>query len=337
MNEVKNLVSDSKEEEEKEKSKNDKYFDCHLYGAKYYCTQNRANKASIVFDFCQQVSPPVPDKLPKRRTKIETAASIDDMKTTSTTTNNKQGVGGPTEIKKAVSDATTNLERKHIAVKAKAGGIKHEAITNLRSIPHRDGFFSIEGEGDCNGFYVDGESLEQQEQLKHIYVRIYEKNKRIKLVQNCNRLHWPKMALSRAFSPKLYNSIPFFIVLMEFLFDNMKRYTSHYNYMSLMESIHCLLLFKNYHKEEYRKRDNRHGNNNNNNNNDSDSIDAEFAKCDKALRKKLAKMDHEKHDCRTKWREVWCYLFFFCLCKDFDRFQLPLFCLFFCVFLNVNR
>ena len=75
-------------------------------------------------------------------------------------------------------------------------------------------------------------------------------------IQDYNHLHWSKMALTREFSPKIYNSISVFIVLMEFLFENMQKDTSHYNHMSLM------LLFKNYHNEENRKRDNRHGNNN---------------------------------------------------------------------------
>ena len=305
MSEVKNLVSDSREDDEKEKvkEKNDKYFDCYLYGAKYYCTQSRANKASIVFDFCQQASAAVqPSKIShtRRRTKFDTAAGIEDMKTTNNNNDNNnivQGLGGPTEIRTAGS-----------GTKAKIAS-KQQVISNLRNIPHRDGFISIEGEGDCNGFYVGGQSVEQQEQLKHIFLRIYDKNKRIKLAQDCHRLHWPKMAFSRAFSiPKSYNSIPFFIILVEFLFDNMKPDTPHYNYMSLMESIHCLLLFKNYHKEENRKHDNRHGNNFNNN---SGNTDGEFAKCDIALSKKLAKMDREKHDYRATWHEVtWCYLSF---------------------------
>ena len=311
MSDVKSLVSDSTDEEATQK--NEKNFDCHLYGAKYYCSKNRANKVSIVFDLCQESSASGINTMARRRTVIESAAaSIDGRKI-----NDVQGLGGPTEIMKASSVTTTNLEKKHVAVKVKAGG-KHQAVSHLRSIPHRNGFISIEGEGDCNGFYVDGKSQEQQNQLKHVFLRIYDKNKRIKLVQDCNRLHWPKMALTRAFSPKIYHSIPFFIVLMEFLFDNMKQDTLHYNYMSLMESIHCLLLFKDYHKEENRKRDNRHGNNN------SDSIDVEFEQCNILLNKKLMKLNNEMQDFGVNGPVVvffffFSFFFFFLtlvLCKD---------------------
>ena len=291
MSEVKRLVSDSTDEEVTQK--NEKYFDCYLYGAKYYCSENRANKLGIVFDFCEKSSASGISTMPRRRTAIESAAaSIDDRKI-----NDTHDLPGPTEITKAASVTTTNFEKKHIAGKAKAHG-KHQLISNLRSIPHRNGFISIQGEGDCNGFYVDGQSKEQQNQLKHLFLRIYEKNKRIKLVQDCNRLHWPKVKginlvqdLSRALSPKLYNSIPFFIVLMEFLFDNMKKDTSHFNYMSVMESIHCLLLFKNYHKQDNRKRDN-------------DSSDVEFTHCNLLLNKKLLKLKNETQDYDITWPEV---------------------------------
>ena len=51
MNQVKNLeASDSKDDE----THDTKLFDCFLYGAKYYCSQNRANNTEIVFDICEQ-------------------------------------------------------------------------------------------------------------------------------------------------------------------------------------------------------------------------------------------------------------------------------------------
>ena len=64
---------------------------------------------------------------------------------------------------------------------------KKEIVSDLRSIPHKDGFISIEGENDCNGFYVGAQSESQQKQPQHLFLRF-----------------------SRLFSPKLYDSIPFF-------------------------------------------------------------------------------------------------------------------------------
>ena len=301
MSEVKSLMSDSQEEEIQ---RNEKFFDCHLFGAKYYCTNSGQVNLGIVFDFCQLEES---NKLPKGRTKISTAASSDDRKM-----NEMKDLGGPMQMTQSASVTTPYIQKKHAVGgyrstnKGKPDKKQREKllISLLRSIPHRDGFSSIEGEGDCNGFYVHEESKWQQKQLKHCFLRIYDKNKRIKLIQYCDRLRWPKSAsLSRAFSSKLYNSIPFFVILMEFLFDNMdvdmKEQTLRYNYMSLMESIHCLLLFKNYHKTEQRK----HNNKNNNNNANSD---AEFKQCNILLKKKLAKLENEKRDYWTTWPEVCC-------------------------------
>ena len=294
MSEVKHLVSDSREQDTFSAQRNEKYFDCYLYGAKYYCTQGRANKSSVVFDFCQESG-----ALPKGRTKISTAGS-DDKKM-----NDLADLGGPGKMVQSSSVITTNNDRKHVASKVKAGGKKLDKgiIYNLRRIPHRDGFISIEGDNDCNGFYVNGESKEQQNQLKHCFLRLYEKNKRIKLIQDCDRLRWPKLTFSHKKSSKIYNSIPFFVILIEFLFDNMdvdmKEQTLHHNYMSLMESIHCLLLFKNYHKTENRKRDNKRHNN-------IDNSGAEFGQCNLLLSKKLMKLENEKREYWLTWPEVCC-------------------------------
>ena len=263
MREVKNLVSDSREEKTFSVQAGEKYFNCHLYGAKYYCRQNGESKLGAVFDFCVKS---------KQERKITLGVSVDDTKI-----DDAPDLGGGIQ-----------------------SGKQHEKviISNLRNTPHRDGFSSIVGVNNCNGFYVDGA-------LKHVFSRIYDKNKRIKLVQDCGRLHWPKMAFSHPFSSKLYNSIPLFVALMEFLFENMKQNTSHYNYMSLMESINCLLLFKNYHKPENRK-----GGHNN------DSSDIEFEQCNFLLSKKLMKLQNKKYDDPITWPKVCCchalvFVFFF--------------------------
>ena len=294
MTEVKRLMSDSQDEETQS---SEKLFDCHLFGAKCYCAHSGQVNLGVVFDFCQESN-----TLPKARIKISTAA-MNEMK----------DLGGPMQMTQSASVTTPYIQKKHAVggcpstYKGKPDKKQHNKllISHLRSIPHRDGFSSIEGEGDCNGFYVNAESKWQQKQLKHCFLRVYDENKRIKLIQYCDRLRWPKSAsLSRAFSSKLYNSIPFFVVLMEFLFGNMdvdmKQDTLHFNYMSLMESIDCLLLFKNYHKTEKRKRDNKHNNNYNS--------DVEFKQCNILLKKKLAKLANEKHNYWTTWPEVWCVL-----------------------------
>ena len=67
--------------------------------------------------------------------------------------------------------------------------------------------------------------------------------------------------------------------------------------MSLMESIHCLLLFKNYHRPQNRKRDGKH--------NDDDTMDVPFSHCNVLLLKKLTKLDNEKRDYVLAWPEVW--------------------------------
>ena len=84
---------------------------------------------------------------------------------------------------------------------------------------------------------------------------------------------------------------------MEFLFDNvdsgmepLHQELNHYNYMFVMESLQCLLLFRNYHRQDYRNRDNRHNNNNN------DRNDSLFVKCNQALSKKLAKIENTERD-----------------------------------------
>ena len=103
------------------------------------------------------------------------------------------------------------------------------------------------------------------------------------------------MALTREFSLKIYNSIPFCIVLLEFLFDNMKKDTSHYNYMSL-------LLFKNYHNEENTKRDNPH----------TTIIVIVFAQCNILLNTKFMKLNNEMQDYGANWPEVVFSFFWFC-------------------------
>ena len=138
--------------------------------------------------------------------------------------------------------------------------------------------------GDGNCFYFD-----QRNKNQHCFLTIYQKNnkKKATLIKGLNDLHWPGTRLKRTFKSKLYDLVAFFIVLIEFLFDNMNVYvkheTLHYNYMSLMESIDCLLLFKNYHKNK--KRD-------------------YFDKCNQVLSKKLTKIDNENRLFCPKWPQV---------------------------------
>ena len=118
---------------------------------------------------------------------------------------------------------------------------------------------------------------------------------------------------------------------MQFLFDDIEK--EHQHYMSLMESIHCLLLFKNYHKAEYRKRDNRPNNNNNNNNsnnnnNDNNTHDPDFVLCNKLLNRKLTQVGNEKGGYTLGWAGVRCFVFLFvCFsCGSVSRARIYRFC-----------
>ena len=282
LNQVRNLEAPISNDFKEDETNNDRLFDCYLYGAKYYCSQNRANNTEIVFDICEQ----------SNVYHARTYTLGDAVKTSSG---------------------------------AKYGGSgSKESI--IRSMLHENGFSSIQCNDDKNGFYVAANGDDQQKQLNHCFLRIYEKNRKIKLVQHWNHMYWPKTSLTRTFSPKLYKSIPFFIILMEFLFENVDsameqsgQEINHYNYMSVMESLQCLLLFRNYHKDEYRNHDKRNTNKNNNTSNDS-----LFIKCNQALSKKLAKIASGERDYWPEWSNV-CYpslsfLLLFCLAVFGDFF-----------------
>ena len=284
MKEVEMLVCDSKEYEtyESEQQNEEKYLDCYLYGAKYYCTKSTANDASIVFDFCE-------------KTKL----------TTTTLTPAATERPNLSQMRSCPNLTRENSSNVNQSVK----------LSILREIPHESGFTAMECEkqqrfnSDGNCFYLSAQNNDQQRQfnrLKHCFLRIYEKsknkntnktnnvkngkNRKIKLVQHWGNFYWRGTTFSRKFKPKLYKSIPFFIVLMQFFFDNSD---SKMNYMSPMESVDCLLLFKNYHKDEKRKNGHIHN--------------GDFDKCNQVLTKKLIKVACKNRDFWPKWSQVSCF------------------------------
>lgn len=278
MKEVKNLENKADDGDDGYATDADKYLDCHLYGAKYYCTNSIANKAQIMFDICQRTDQ---WRLAK--------SAVTSKKTTSISSRDERKAGG-------------------------GNNIKSKAFM-IQELPHTNGFCSIECENDTNGFYVDGQNRDPENQLKHCFLRIYDKNRKIELVQDWNEMHWRQSQLkavwkSNRLAPKLDKSVPYFIVLVEFLFgvfdsEMAKHTTTHYNYMSLMESIGCLLLFKDYHIKCGLR---------NKNNNKDDNL---FEKCNQVLCNKLKKTENKNFNYCDEWKDVCsCVVFFsfFFLC-----------------------
>ena len=259
--EVKNLT-DLKEDGYDTASPNTKLLDCFLYGTKYYCTKNIANKSKFVFDFCKKAN-------------------------TTSLNNNK--------VSNELDSVTTRQEEYKTNEKNSKKQKEHndsDKLFILQNTPHKFGFTRIEfvkrvrPHSDGNCFYIDGQSKRKQKQLRHCFLRIYQpttqihkKYYKIKLVDDWKQMywgHWSKVAAVK-FNSKLYKSIPFFIVLVQFLFGNGNGDAKQYNYMSLMESIDCLLSFKNYHQGENRN-------------------DHEFEKCNQVLNRKLKNVAMENHE-----------------------------------------
>ena len=268
-NEAKNLLWTDSKQDECEIKKNAKDFGCYLYGAKYYCISNTANKVEIVFDFCE---------------KVEIQAGIKN-----TNDHNE-------DDSKAITTRTMGQKRLE----------QTEKLNVLQNMEHKSGFKSINFEkkdrdhSDGNCFYVNSQSVSQQQQLRHCFLRIYAKNnqngtnvnkknkenkhvKKIKLVQDLEHMHGYLKVFSRTMKPKLCKLIPFFIVLCQFLFDKCE---SNLNYMSLMESIGCLLVLKNYHKKE------------------------DFEKCNQVMSKKLANIASDIAVFFPKWSQVGVFCFY---------------------------
>ena len=291
-NEVKNLLSNSKEDEYEAKD-NEKDFECYLYGTKYYCTSNVANKIEIVFDFCEKM-----EKNEKQMGATGVTLSRDN------TVNNNNHQDNEDDLKVTTTKATMANRRKSAIVgkqrKQQQRLEQARKLAILQNMEHESGFKSINfekqdrGHSDGNCFYLDSQSDSQQRQLRHCFLRIYEKNnqqskninkknkenkkvKKIKLIQDLEHMRWHGQNISRAMNPKLYKSIPLFIILCQFLFDECKN---NFNHMSLMEAIDCLLVFKNYHKND------------------------NFQKCNQVLSKKLATIASDSHAFFPKWSQV---------------------------------
>ena len=97
----------------------------------------------------------------------------------------------------------------------------------------------IECDSDGNFFSASAQNKEQQKQLTHCFIKIYEKFKRIKLVHYLTSMYWNKGSVASIFKSLSSNGIPFAGVLIDSLFDNVDY--GNYHCMSLMESIDCFV------------------------------------------------------------------------------------------------
>lgn len=274
MSEVKHLYSGSKEDDKNETKQNDdKYLDCYLYGAKYYRVKDtNADMADIVFDVCEQTA---------------VTSSHDNSKTITAS------IGKVENVTSSVASTSTAQSRSGNA-KEKNELLKKSILQNME---HEVRFTPLQlekqqrSDNDDTCFYI----TLHKNQANHCF--LVEKKKKLSVVKNWDHLDWHKRRKSKS-KQKWYKLVPCFIVLVQFLFENVdirwKNTSKYYNYMSLMESIDCLLTFKNYHK---------------NMNTSKKGNDDGFEKCNQVLKKKLSRIAVKNGDAK-KWFEVSCVFAF---------------------------
>ena len=161
----------------------------------------------------------------------------------------------------------------------------------LQNMPHKDGIGSVECENSGNLFRI-----RVGKQSQHCFLKFYSKLKKIILAKDWNNMCFKQKGFKKS-------GISFASVLIDFLFDTMSNSDSNSCYLSLMESIDCLQVFKHYHQLKKKKK-----------------YKLSF---DEILHDKLNKVDPKTPENWAKWAEVYfftlpsCVFFFlFFLCKD---------------------